>query len=230
MHTPRNARASFLLGGLALATLSAACGGAPASLSTGKRSTTTSQSSRSQPARSGPTTTRPTGKGSVTTTTLKAGGTAKPGAASAAPGSPSASTTTAPPSVGAPTPSNVASPGAATQQLPQTTQPPTPSPTTTTQPPPPPPTTTTVPPVHTAISISAFAFHPSTVSVPVGSTVTVTNNDAPVTHSWTATGGAFNSGPLAPGVSYSFTFTQPGTYNFVCTFHSFMTGTVTVTG
>ena len=65
--------------------------------------------------------------------------------------------------------------------------------------------------------------------MPLGSTVTVTNDDS-VTHTWTATGGAFNSGPLAPGASFSFTFTQPGTYNYLCTIHTFMTGTVTVTG
>jgi plastocyanin len=64
----------------------------------------------------------------------------------------------------------------------------------------------------------------------VGSTVTVTNNDAPVTHTWTATGGAFNSGPLAPGASYSFTFTQQGTYGYLCTIHPNMIGSVTVTG
>ncbi len=83
--------------------------------------------------------------------------------------------------------------------------------------------------MHVAISISNFAFSPSGVSIPVGSTVTVTNNDT-VTHTWTATGGAFNSGPLAPGSSFSFTFTQPGTYGYLCTIHTFMTGSVTVTG
>jgi plastocyanin len=35
---------------------------------------------------------------------------------------------------------------------------------------------------------------------------------------------------LAPGATFSFTFTNPGTYNYLCTIHTFMTGTVTVTG
>ena len=46
--------------------------------------------------------------------------------------------------------------------------------------------------------------------------------------------GFFNSGPLlgaaAPGFAqqYTLTFTQPGTYTYVCLFHPFMTGTVHV--
>jgi plastocyanin len=33
---------------------------------------------------------------------------------------------------------------------------------------------------------------------------------------------------LAPGASFSFTFTQAGTYNYLCTIHTFMTGSVIV--
>jgi plastocyanin len=86
-----------------------------------------------------------------------------------------------------------------------------------------------VPPLHAAITIASFAFSPSSLSVPVGATVTVTNKDN-VAHTWTAKSGAFDSGPLAPGASYSFTFTQPGTYDYFCRIHSFMTGSVNVTG
>jgi plastocyanin len=34
---------------------------------------------------------------------------------------------------------------------------------------------------------------------------------------------------LSTGQSYSFTFTKPGAYAYLCTIHPFMTATVTVT-
>ena len=45
----------------------------------------------------------------------------------------------------------------------------------------------------------------------------------------TATGGAFGSQALDTGAHYTFTFTKPGTYNYLCTIHPFMTATVVVT-
>ena len=63
--------------------------------------------------------------------------------------------------------------------------------------------------------------------VAVGTTVVVTNDDT-VTHTWTSTTGAFNSGPLAPGASYSHTFAVAGTYPYMCTIHTFMTGSIVV--
>jgi hypothetical protein len=43
--------------------------------------------------------------------------------------------------------------------------------------------------------------------------------------------GPLNSGNLMPGQSYSFTFTQPGTYNYLCRYHGFrgQMGTIVVT-
>ena len=94
-----------------------------------------------------------------------------------------------------------------------------------------PPTTTTTPPTTTPavapLAIRNFAFLPSTLVISVGTTVTVTNDDS-VGHTWTSTTGAFNSGPLAPGASYSHTFTVAGTYPYMCDVHPFMTGTIVV--
>jgi plastocyanin len=73
--------------------------------------------------------------------------------------------------------------------------------------------------------MSNMAFSPSDVTVAVGGTVTWTNNDS-VAH--TATGDSFDSGSLAPGKSFSQTFTAAGTFPFHCSIHSGMTGTVTV--
>jgi plastocyanin len=91
----------------------------------------------------------------------------------------------------------------------------------------PPSTTTTTTPAVAPLAIRNFAFLPSTLVVAVGTTVTVTNDDT-VTHTWTSTTGAFTSGPLAPGASYSHTFTVAGTYPYMCTIHTFMTGTIVV--
>ncbi len=38
----------------------------------------------------------------------------------------------------------------------------------------------------------------------------------------------FDSGPIGPGGSYSYTFTAPGTYEYYCVYHPWMSGTVTV--
>ena len=78
------------------------------------------------------------------------------------------------------------------------------------------------------ITISGFAFSGVT-EVPVGTTVIVTNDDT-ANHTWTATDGSFDSGSLAPGDTFEFTFTEAGTFEYVCNFHPAMTGTITVTG
>ncbi len=40
--------------------------------------------------------------------------------------------------------------------------------------------------------------------------------------------GDFGSGPIAPGQTYTYTFTKPGVYNYYCIYHPWMTGTITV--
>lgn len=78
------------------------------------------------------------------------------------------------------------------------------------------------------ISIAGFAFSgPS--SVPLGATVTVTNNDT-VSHTWTSDDQVFDSGTLAVGDTFEFTFDEAGEYSYFCNFHSEMTGTITVEG
>jgi amicyanin len=77
------------------------------------------------------------------------------------------------------------------------------------------------------VSIADFAFHPATVTVTAGDTITWTNDDA-IVHTATSTTGAFDSGDLAPGDSYSVTFTTAGTYDYFCTPHPTMTGRIVV--
>jgi len=70
-------------------------------------------------------------------------------------------------------------------------------------------------------------FTPSFYNVTVGSTVTWVNRDG-TTHTVTSTKGVFDSGPMPPGASFSYTFTKPGTYGYSCSYHPFMTGTIVV--
>jgi amicyanin len=78
-----------------------------------------------------------------------------------------------------------------------------------------------------AVAIADFAFSPPMLTVTAGDTVTWTNEDA-VAHTATSTAGAFDSGDLAQGASFSFTFTTPGTYTYLCTPHPDMTGQIVV--
>jgi plastocyanin len=77
-----------------------------------------------------------------------------------------------------------------------------------------------------AVSIGDFMFQPDAIKVPVGGTVTWTNNH---TQPHTATSaGNFDTGSIAPGSSKTITFPTAGTYSYICSFHPFMTGTVVV--
>ena len=72
-------------------------------------------------------------------------------------------------------------------------------------------------------------FTPDTITVVLGvnNTVVWTNDDT-APHTVTANNGAFTSGNLAPGQTFSFTFTTPGTYTYHCTYHPWMVATVIV--
>jgi plastocyanin len=78
-----------------------------------------------------------------------------------------------------------------------------------------------------SVTIKDYAFTPPTLTVPAGTTVTWTNDDA-VPHTATASDGSFDSGNLNPGQSYSFTFATPGSYPYVCQYHAGMQGTIVV--
>ena len=79
------------------------------------------------------------------------------------------------------------------------------------------------------VAIKNFAFGPAALTVKAGTTVTWTNQDTDP-HTVTSQGpGPLSSPALSNGARYSYTFTTPGTYRYLCTIHPFMTGTVTVT-
>jgi plastocyanin len=81
-------------------------------------------------------------------------------------------------------------------------------------------------PMPVTVDISDFAFVASDVRVAVGGTVTWTNSDS---QQHTATGtGTFDTGAIKPGESKSVTFDTAGAFPYVCSYHPFMKGTVTV--
>ena len=72
-------------------------------------------------------------------------------------------------------------------------------------------------------------FNPEDLTINVEDTVTWTNNDG-MGHTATSTDGpaSFDSGNIAAGATWSFTFTEAGTYNYKCDYHSSMTASITV--
>ena len=77
-------------------------------------------------------------------------------------------------------------------------------------------------------------FAPASVNVAKGGTVKWTNND-PVPHTVTSTSvpsgaSSFDSGNMNANATYSVTFTVDGTYQYKCSYHPWMHGTVVVTG
>ncbi len=78
------------------------------------------------------------------------------------------------------------------------------------------------------VEIKGFAFSPGTLTIKVGTTVKWTNQDS-VAHTVTSDTGLFDSGDLAAGDTFSFTFTQAGTFAYHCTMHPSMTATIIVT-
>ncbi len=67
-------------------------------------------------------------------------------------------------------------------------------------------------------SVAGNSFIPATVHVAPGTTVQWTNTGL-TEHSVTADDGSFDSGMLAPGDSFSMTFTDPGVYQYYCQAH-----------
>ncbi|HEV3401510.1 MAG TPA: plastocyanin/azurin family copper-binding protein [Acidimicrobiales bacterium] len=82
-----------------------------------------------------------------------------------------------------------------------------------------------------AVTMQLIAFKPATVTVDAGATVTWTQKD-PGVHTVTSGAveqggggvskvpdGRFDSGEIATGAAFTFTFDQPGTYPYFCSVH-----------
>jgi plastocyanin len=78
-----------------------------------------------------------------------------------------------------------------------------------------------------SVTMGDLFFSPSSVTVAVGDTVTW-RNDGQAPHNATADDGTFKTPDLNHGQSASETFTQAGTFSYICTIHPNMKGTVRV--
>jgi plastocyanin len=78
------------------------------------------------------------------------------------------------------------------------------------------------------VPIKGLAFTRGRRTVAVGTTVVWTNHDG-TPHTVTAGDGTtFASPSVAPGKAYSRTFSKRGTFEFYCSVHPFMRGTISV--
>jgi plastocyanin len=124
----------------------------------------------------------------------------------------------------APTPSPTSSPRPVATPSPSPKPAPRPSPTRSPTPKP------TVPmgATHTIHMQSPYAFSPMTLTIAMGDSVRVVNDDS--THHTFTDSGVFDSGDLGGGGSYTYRFTRAGTFDYVCNYHASlgMKGRITV--
>jgi plastocyanin len=78
------------------------------------------------------------------------------------------------------------------------------------------------------VEIHSMSFQPAAVQVPVGTTVTWTNSDG-INHTVTSDTGAFDSGTMPDGDTFSYTFDTVGSFPYHCAIHPGMRGSVVVT-
>jgi plastocyanin len=82
-------------------------------------------------------------------------------------------------------------------------------------------------PAAAEVKIDNFTFAPQRLTVKAGATVTWANEDD-IPHTIVATGLAFRSKVLDTDGKFSFTFTTAGTFQYFCSLHPHMTGTIVV--
>lgn len=92
------------------------------------------------------------------------------------------------------------------------------------------PSTSNQKPASGTVNIKDMMFTPSQISVQKGATVTWTNNDS-VAHTVIddlSNVGGPSSGEIQPGSTYSFTFDKTGSFQYHCSIHPSMRGTIVV--
>lgn len=89
--------------------------------------------------------------------------------------------------------------------------------------------------VPNASTMGEKAYSPNPIEVKVGDGVTWSNDDSQI-HTATSgsvgsadSGSVFDSGILEPGATFDFVFDKAGTYDYYCTLHPQMVGTINVT-
>lgn len=84
-------------------------------------------------------------------------------------------------------------------------------------------------PTNVSISIDNFTFAPQRLTVKAGTTVTWRNQDD-IPHAIASSSRTFKSKALDTDDTYAVTLTTAGTYDYFCSLHPQMTGTIVVEG
>src|SRR5258705_102861 len=79
----------------------------------------------------------------------------------------------------------------------------------------------------TNVMIDNFTFNPQRVTVRAGTTITWYNEDD-IPHTVASSAKLFKSKTLDTEDKFSFTFATPGVYEYFCSLHPHMTGTIVV--
>ena len=80
------------------------------------------------------------------------------------------------------------------------------------------------------IKITDFVYDPTPATVRAGTKISIPNaDDAPHTITDGGAGKVFDSGTIKGKATGSLTISEPGTYKYICEFHPFMKGELTVT-
>ena len=84
--------------------------------------------------------------------------------------------------------------------------------------------------LHFIVAIRNFAFHPDSIAVPAGATVTWVNCEdvGQEPHTTTSDNAVWNSPDLNPGQRFSHPFATAGAFPYHCTPHPFMLGKIIV--
>lgn len=96
----------------------------------------------------------------------------------------------------------------------------------------PPPSVTPAPATSTAavnVAIGDHVFQPRVITVKTGTTVTWKHQGAALHNVISLTTPSLRSDDLKKGESYSYTFSKAGTYEYYCSYHEGMNGTIIVT-
>lgn len=80
------------------------------------------------------------------------------------------------------------------------------------------------------VDVQDFSFQPHEWTIQAGTVVTWVNHDEWPHHVAAEDGKSLNSGIIAPGKDFKFTFVAPGRYSYRCGVHPTMSGVITVQG
>ena len=77
------------------------------------------------------------------------------------------------------------------------------------------------------VAIEDFLYSPADLTINAGTTITWTNNDGAV-HDATERDRSWNTALLSQGEAGEITFDEPGTFEYFCSIHPWMEGSITV--